>query len=116
MREICGHHAGSVHVVAEDIGEHGQRGDAFLDAGAAAVEDADHRAAVAQGEFLHLDDFLAVDLAQRTAVHAEVLAVDRHRTAVHGAVAGDQAVAEGLLLFHAEGGGAVHCEGVELDE
>ncbi len=108
--------AGSVDVVAEDVREHGQRGDAFLDAGAAAVEDAHHRAAVAQREFLDLDDLLAVDLAQRAAVDGEVLAVDRHRAAVHRAVAGDEPVAERLLLLHAEGRGTVHGQGVELDE
>ena len=68
------------------------------------------------GELLDLDDLLAVDLAQRAAVDGEVLAVDGHGAAVHGAVAGDQAVAQRLLLLHAEGGGAVHGQGVELHE
>ena len=111
-----GDHAGGMDVVAEDVREHGQRGDAFLDAGAAAVVDAHHRAAVAQREFLDLDDLLAVDLAERAAVDGEVLAVDGDGAAVHGAVAGHHAVAQGLLLLHAEGRGAVHGQGVELHE
>ena len=53
-----------MYIVAEDIGEHGQRGHTFLDAGATTVVDADNRAAVAQREFLNLDDLFAVDLAQ----------------------------------------------------
>ena len=105
-----------MHVVAENIREHRQRGHAFLDPGAAAVQNADHRAAVAQGEFLDFDDFLAVDLAERSAVYREILAVDGDQTTVHGAVAGDQTITERLLLLHPEGAGAVHGQGVELDE
>jgi hypothetical protein len=105
IREIC-----------EDVREHGQRGHPLLDARSAAVQDADHRAAVPQCEFLDFDDLFAVDLAQGPAIDREVLAVDGHGPAVNGAVAGDQAVTQGLLLLHAEGRGAVYCQGVELHE
>lgn len=89
-------------VVPEDVGEHGQRCYAFLDARAAAVVDAHHRAAIAEGEFLDLDDLLAVDLAQGAAVDAEVLAVDGDQAAINSAVAGDDSVTQRLLLLHAE--------------
>src|SRR5690606_21792158 len=79
-------YTGGVHVVPEDIGEHGKRSHALLDAGAAAIQDADYRAAVAQCEFLDLDDFLAVDLGQGAAVDGEVLRVDGHQAAIDGAV------------------------------
>src|SRR5204863_475819 len=42
--------------------------------------------------------------------------VDGDLAAVHGAVAGDQAVAHRLLLLHAEGGRAVDCQGIEFYE
>ena len=105
-----------MHVVAEDIGEHRQGGHALLDAGASAVVDPDHRAAVARGELLDFDDLFAVDRRERAAEDSEVLGVDGHQPAVHSAVAGDQPVAEELLLLHAERVGAVDCQGVELHE
>ena len=108
--------AGGGDVAAEDLGELGERRDALLNARAAAVGDADEWHAGAQREVLHLGDLVAVDLAQRAAEHGEVLRVHGHLAAVDGAVAGDDAVAEGTVLFQAKSGGAVAREGVELDE
>ena len=109
-------HTGGAHVHAEDIGEHRQRCHTLLDAGAAAVVNADDGATVLQRKLLHLHDLLAVDLREGTAVHGEILRVHGDQAAIHRAVAGDQAVTQRLLRLHAECGGAVAGEGIKLNE
>src|SRR5262249_3453551 len=64
----------------------------------------------------NLDDLLGVGLRQRAAEHGEVLGEGEHSTAVYGAPAGDDAVAGDPGLIHAEVGGAVLDEHVELLE
>ena len=103
-------------VAAEDLAVHAQRRHALLDAGAAGVVDADDRAAGLQREVHHLDDLLAVDLAQRAAEDGEVLGEHGDRAAVDGAVAGDHAVAVRAVVLQAEVGRAVPGELVQLDE
>ncbi|GAA3695794.1 hypothetical protein GCM10022420_096880 [Streptomyces iranensis] len=105
-----------VGVAAEDLTVGTEGGHALLDAGAAGVVDADDRAAGLQREVHHLDDLLAVDLAQRAAEDGEVLGEHGHRAAVHRAVPGDDAVAVGAVVVQAEVGGAVPGELVELHE
>ena len=107
---------GRVHGAVEDLAVEAERDDALLDARAAALVDADDRAAVLHREVEHLDDLLAVHLAERAAEHGDVLAEDADRAAVDRAVAGDDAVAERAVLLHAEVGRAVPGELVELDE
>ena len=65
---------------------------------------------------LHLDDLLRMRLAERAAEHGEVLGEQIDRAAVDRAPAGDHAVAGDLGLLHAEVGGAVLDEHVELLE
>src|SRR3712207_965750 len=89
---------------------------ALLDPCAAALVDPDDRAAVAHGQVEDLHDLLAVDLAEAAAEHRDVLGEDADRAPVDGAVADDDAVPEGSLGLHAEGGGAVASELVELGE
>ena len=60
--------------------------------------------------------FCGVGLRQRAAEHREVLGEDVDQPPVDPAVAGDDAVAEVLLLGQAEIGGAVGDEAVQLDE
>ena len=60
--------------------------------------------------------FCAVDLAERAAEDGEVLREHGDRAAVDRAVAGDDAVAVRAVLLHAEVGGAVPGELVQLDE
>jgi hypothetical protein len=108
--------ARGVDVAAEDLGEEAERRDALLDAGAAAVVDADDRAAGLQREVHDLHDLLAVHLAERAAEDREVLRVDADGAAVHGAVAGDDAVAVRAGGVDAEAGRAVPRELVELGE
>jgi hypothetical protein len=82
----------------------------------ATVVQADDRAADLQGQIHHLADLLAVHLAETAAVDGEVLAVDAHRAAVHGAEPGDDAVAVRPVLLHAEAGAAVPGQLVEFLE
>ena len=105
-----------MHVAAEDLAVEAEGDDALLDARAAGVVDADDRAAGLHGEVHHLDDLLAVDLAERAAEDREVLAEHADRAAVDRAVAGDDAVAVGPVLLQAEVRRAVPGERVELDE
>ena len=63
-----------------------------------------------------LQIFCAYAPRERAAEDGEVLREDEDLAAVDGAVAGDHAVAEDLLLLHAEVGAAVGDEAVELDE
>ena len=87
-----------------------------MDSGARAVVDADQRAAGLEGQLLHLDDLLAVHLAEAAAEHRRVLAEDADVAAVDGAVAGHHAVAERPVLLQAEVDAAVPGQRVELDE
>jgi hypothetical protein len=77
---------------------------------------ADHRAADLHRQVHDLADLRGVGARQRAAEDREVLGEHAHRPTVDGAVAGDHAVAEDLLLLHAEVGAAVGDEAVELDE
>lgn len=103
-------------VAAENLAVRAEGGDAFLDAGAAGVVDADDGAAGLEREVHHLDDLLPVDLAEGAAEDGEVLGEDGDRTAVDGAVAGDHAVAVGAVVLESEVGRAVPGELVQFDE
>ena len=104
------------HVALEHVGVTGQRVDAFLDAGAAGVVQADHRRADLDGLIHDLADFLGVGFGQRAAEHGEILAEHEHQPAVDGAVAGDHAVARGAGVGHAEVGAAMLDEHVPFFE
>ena len=110
------HHAGGQHIALEHVGIAGQRGDPFLDAGAAGVVDADDGRADLHGLVHDLADLLGMGLAERAAEDREVLAEDEHQPAVDGAMAGDHAVAGDALLAHAEIGRAMLDEHVPLFE
>lgn len=105
-----------MHIAPEDLREQAERGHALLDPGPAAVVDPDDRAPVLQREVHHLDDLLAVDLAQRPAEDREVLRVDTDRPSVDGAVARDDTIAVGAVLLDPEVGRPVPRELVQLDE
>ena len=108
--------AGQVHVSFEDLRVQAQRDNAFLDPGATTLVDADDRSPGLQREIQDLDDLLAVHLAERTAEHPDVLGEDADVAAVHGAVAGDNAITVGAVLRQPEVRRAMPGEGVELDE
>ncbi len=109
-------HAGALHVAHEHVAVGAERDHALLDARAARVVDADHRAADLGRQIHDLHHLLGHHLAQRAAEHGEVLGEDAHRAAVDRAVAGDHGVAPGLVLLHPELGGAVAHERVQLLE
>src|SRR4029453_18977905 len=69
-------HAGSEDVAGEDLAVALQRDHALLDAGAAAVVDADERGAVLHREIHHFADLFAGDLRKRAAEDREVLRKD----------------------------------------
>src|SRR4029079_13042235 len=103
-------------VAQEDVGVAAERGDAFLDTGAARVVEADDGSAVLDRQVHHLADLLGVGLRQRAAEDGEVLGEEEDHAAVDRAVAGDDAVAGNALAVHAEIAAAVDDESVELDE
>ena len=109
-------HAGGAGVAEEDLREQPERHHAFLDPRAASVVDADDRAAGLHRVVHHLDDLLAVDLAEAAAEHGEVLAEHGDWPAVHRAGAGDHAVAVGPVPRDPEVTGAVPGQLVELGE
>ncbi len=109
-------HAGGHHVALEHLAIAAERGDAFLDARAAGVEQADDRRAVLDRHVLDFGDFPRVLLAERAAEHGEILGEHIDRAAIDRAPAGDDAVARHVLLLHAEIGAAMLDEHVEFLE
>ncbi|HXE39641.1 MAG TPA: hypothetical protein VN639_14310, partial [Azonexus sp.] len=103
-------------VAQEDVGVTGQRDDALLDAGAARVVQADDRRAGLHRQVHHLADLPRVGLRERAAEDREVLREHEHDPAVDAPRAGHDAVAQHLLLGHAEVQAAVLDELVELFE
>jgi hypothetical protein len=109
-------HAAGQRVAQEDVRVARQRFDAFLDARAARVVQAHDRCAHLDRQVHDLADLGSVGRAQRSAEHREVLSEDEDAPPVHGAVARHDAVAEHLLLLHAEVGTAMGDEAIDLDE
>ena len=103
-------------VALEDLAEAGQGVDAFLDAGAAGVVQADAGRAVADCEVHDLADLLGHGLGQRTAADGEILGKDIDQAAVNRAAAGHDAVAVRMALVHAEVRAAVLDEHVVFFE
>src|SRR4029079_9816217 len=66
-------HSGALDVAPEDLGVARERNDAFLDARAARVVDADHRATELQRQLHHLADLRGEALAESPAEDSEVL-------------------------------------------
>ena len=109
-------HARRHHVAQENVGVAGERNDAFLDARAAAVVDADEGASDLHREVHHLADFFREGARQAAAEHGEVVREHADLAPVDGAEAGHHAVAGNLLARHVEVGDAMRFELVELDE
>ena len=89
-------------VAQEDVGVSGQRHDAFLNAGASGIVEADHGSSHFGGEVHDLHDLGGVGFGERSAEDGEILGEDKHQAAFDAAVSGDEAVAVDLLLGHAE--------------
>src|SRR5699024_8663009 len=90
--------AGQRQLTPGDLGVHRQGHHRVLDARTTGVADADDRAADTGREAHALAALLAEGFAHRAAVDGLVVGVDRHRTTVDPAVAGDHAVAVGGVL------------------
>ena len=109
-------HAGGQHVAEEDLAVAGECLDAFLDAGAAGVVDADDRDAGLDGEVQQVADFLGVDGADRAAADGEVLGEGGDLAAIDHAGGADDAVTGHLAFFEAEVDARVVGVHAELDE
>ena len=103
-------------VAEEDVSVTGEGDDAFLDAGATGVVEADDGSADAESGVHDLDDFGGVGFGEGAAEDGEVLGEDEDDATVDAAVAGDEAVAGDSLVGHAEVGGSVGDEFVGLFE
>ena len=110
------HHARGQHVALEDLGVAGQGGDAFLDAGAAGIVQADHRSADLDRLVHDLADLLGMGLGERAPEDREILAEHEDQPAVDGAVARHHAVAGDPVGGHPEVGAAVLDEQVPFLE
>ena len=109
-------HAAGERIAQENIGIARQRFDAFLNARAAGIVQADHGRAGAHRQVHDLGDFGGVGFGKRAAENGEILREDVHQAASDAAVAGDKPVAGRALRFHAEIVGVVADEFVELFE
>ena len=103
-------------VAQEDVGIASEGEDAFLDAGAAGIVEADVGCAVLKCGVHELADFLGVGFGERAAEDGEVLSEDIDEAAMHQAIAGDEAIAIDDLLIHVEVAAAVADEFVEFFE
>lgn len=97
-----GNDARGKDVALEDLAIARQGGDALLDACATRIVHTDHRRAVGHRHVHHLADLLRHRLGERAAIDGEVLGIDIDQTAVYRGTAGYDAVAQELLLLHAE--------------
>ena len=93
MAEICGTTPLDKRVAQKDVGVAGERHDAFLNARAAGVVQADDGRADLRRQVHDLDDLGGVGFRERAAEDGEVLREDEDQAAVDAAVAGDEAVA-----------------------
>src|SRR4030095_9331658 len=105
-----------VGISAEDFPVKAKRDHSFWDSGAAAFVEADDGTAGLERKVNDLDDLLAIYLPEAAAEDGHVLAEDAHRPAFDRAEPGDNAVAVGSPLVHAEGRGAMPGELVQLGE
>ena len=94
--------AGSAHIIVENVAVSGQRVDAFLDARAAGIVDADQRAAGVYRSFDDVGDFLSVQKAERSALQRKILGIYGHLSAVDGPESGDDAVVGDVFSLHSE--------------
>ena len=82
----------------------------------ARIVETDDRRADLHRQVHDLADLLGIRLGQRSTEDREVLAEDEDEPAVDRAVAGDDAVAQHVILGETEFRGSVGDEGIELDE
>jgi len=111
-----GHYARVLGVAVEDLAVAVEGVDALLYAGAARVQDADHRHPRVGGHVHQAGDLVGVRAAERAAQLREVLGEDGGQAPVDRAEAGDHAVALYVLVLDAEIGAAGLHQQAELLE
>ena len=102
MALICGNHAAGESVAQKNIGVTRQRSDAFLNARAAGIVEADQRRAGAHGQIHDLANFPGVSFGKRAAKNGEILRENINQPAVDASKAGNETVARWALLFHSK--------------
>ena len=101
-------------VAQKNIRVTSKRSDAFLDAGAAGIVQANYWSAGAHGKVHDFANLLRVGFGERAAEHSKVLCEDVNQAAVDSSKAGNEAVSCGPLLLHTKIHAAVADEFVEL--
>ncbi len=110
------HYTRSQRIAEEDVRVAGERDHALLNAGATGIVQPNDGRTHSHGGIHDLDDLGGVRFRERAAKDGEVLRIDEDRTAVDGAIAGDESIARDALLVHVEIGGAMGDELVGLFE
>src|SRR6266446_2309638 len=103
-------------VAKENIRVTSERSDAFLNARAAGIVEADNRGSRMHGQVHDLADFQRVGFGERAAEYGKVLRENIDQPAIDAAKAGDEAVARGTLFLHAKIDSAVTHKFVQLLE
>src|SRR6266478_5194316 len=109
-------HAAGESVAQKNIGVASEGSDTFLDARATGIVETDYGSASAHGLIHNLANLQRVGFGERTTEDGEVLRENINEPAVDAAEAGDETVAGGTLVVHAEVGAAVTHELVEFFE
>ncbi len=109
-------HAAGQRVAQKNFCIAGQRHHSFLNSCTSGIIQADYGCAYAHGVVHDLCNFLRVGFRERAAEDGEILREDVDQAAIDAAEAGDESVARGLLLFHAEIVAVMGYELVELFE
>ena len=89
---------------------------AFLDARAAAIVDADHGYAGIHGQIHHTGNFFSGNFTERTAHHGEILRVNADFSTVDGSETSNHTVTGDLTLVQTEIGVAVFHQAVDFLE
>src|SRR4030095_14710667 len=110
------HHSRSHHVALKYFSVSRQAVDAFLNARAAGIVDADDRRAVLHRHVHHFADLLRHHASQTAAEHGEALRIDVHQAPIDGAVTGDHRVAQKFLLVQSEIDAVVRAQTIDLDK
>lgn len=94
--------AGSRRIVHKDAAETGQGIDAFLNAGAAGIVDANDRGSHLEGHFLHLGNLMGVHFTKGSAFNGKIFGIGKDQSAPYRTVAGNDAVAGDFFFLQTE--------------
>ena len=114
IRLICGTTPDAMIIALKNLGVARKTGDTFLNARTAGIVNANHWRAILHRHIHDLADLLGVRFGQRSTKNRKVLTKDIDHAAVHGAPAGDHAVACRFAFGHAEIGRAMRHKHIEF--